>query len=312
VRQKFRGVGLYWRWRSGLKIGVLLDEPKIIAGFDYVFYEVKPSSGRLLKPLSKAWNVVNCFADNTVAQSKPELVATSKGERAVRGTVRHFLWDWICPSRMEYRDYLKETIQDIAKHDIAGLRLDSVCYPREGYCDCPVCLEKRTASGEDLIEWRAHEIESFIRDVRESVPCKLGLTVEPDPCYGKERFGLDLERLADIVDFVSTPLYMDYSIVYWLDIIANCFRRRISKPYFIELYASHPRTPTKNLVSALSVATAYADCVVLSTYEAKIAESLRKEMVSDKEVWKFFEDRKCEGMLEILGRWRNEIGESTL
>jgi hypothetical protein len=294
-----------------LKIGVLLDEPKIIPGFDYVFYEVKPSSGRLLKPLPKAWNVVNCFADNTVSQSKPELVATSKGERAVRGTVRHFLWDWICPSRMEYRNYLKEVIQEIVTHDIAGLRLDSVCYPREGYCDCPVCLEKRRASGESLIEWRAHEIESFIREVRESVPCKLGLTIEPDPCYGKERFGLDLERLTDIVDFISTPLYMDYSIVYWLDIIANCFRRRISKPYFIELYASHPRTPTKNLVSALSVATAYADCVVLSTYEANIAESLRTEMVSDRQVWKFFEDCKCEGALEILGRWQKEFGEST-
>jgi hypothetical protein len=294
-----------------LEIGVLLDEPKIIPGFDYVFYEVKPSSGRVLKPLSNAWNVVNCFADNTVSQSKPELVATSKGEKAVRGTVRHFLWDWICPSRMEYRDYLKETIQDIAGHDIAGLRLDSVCYPREGYCDCSVCFEKQRASGEDWIEWRAREIESFVREVRESVPCKLGLTIEPDPCYGKERFGLDLERLADAVDFVSTPLYMDYSIVYWLDIIANCFRRRISKPYFIELYASHPRTPTKNLVSALSVAAAYADCVVLSTYETKIAESLRAEMVSDKQVWKFLEERKCQSMLEILGRWRNEIGAST-
>jgi len=294
-----------------LKIGVLLDEPKIIPGFDYVFYEVKPSSGRLLKPLPKAWNVVNCFADNTVSQNKPELVATSKGERAVRGTVRHFLWDWICPSRNEYRDYVKQIIQDIARHDIAGLRLDSVCYPREGYCDCPVCLEKRRASGEDFIEWRAHEIESFVREVRESVPCKLGLTVEPDPCYGNERFGLDLERLADIVDFISTPLYMDYSIVYWLDIIANCFRRRISKPYFIELYAGHPRTPTRNLVSALSVAAAYSDCVVLSTYEAKIAESLQAEMVSDRQVWKFFEDRKCEDMLKILGRWQNEFGEST-
>jgi hypothetical protein len=295
----------------GLKIGVLLDEPEIIPGFDYVFYEVKPSSGRLLKPLPEAWNVINCFADNTISQSKPELVATSKGERAVRGTVRHFLWDWICPSRMEYREYLMETIKEIAKHNIAGLRLDSVCYPREGYCDCPVCMEKQRASGEDLIEWRAHQIESFVREVRESVPCNLGLTIEPDPCCGRERFGLDLEKLSDAVDFVSTPLYMDYSIVYWLDIIANCFRRRISKPYFIELYASHPRTPTKNLISALSVASMYADCVVLSTYEAKIAESLQREMVSDKQVWKFFEDRECESMLEVLSLWQNEIGEGS-
>jgi len=107
-----------------------------------------------------------------------------------------------------------------------------------------------------------------------------GLTLEPDPCFGKDRFGLDLEKLLSYVDFISTPLYMDYSIVYWLDIIANCFRRKVTKPYFIELYAGHPRAPTKHLVSALAVASRYADCAVLSTYEAGIAESLRREMTA--------------------------------
>ena len=308
--QKFRGAGFYYCGCAGLKIGVLLDEPKIIPGFDYVFYEAKPSSGRILKPLPKAWNVVNCFADNTISQSKPELVATRNGERAVRGTVRHFLWDWICPSRAEYLDYCRKLIREIAAQDVAGVRLDSVCFPREGYCDCSICTQKRRASGKGAIEWRAEQIESFLKEVRESVSCKLGLTIEPDPCCGKERFGLDLERVARYVDFISTPLYMDYSIVYWLDIIANCFRRRISKPYFIELYAGHPRAPTKYLVSALSVATAYADCVVLSTYEARIAESLRTEMAGSKEMWKFFEDRGCKEMLDILSRWQNEIEKS--
>jgi hypothetical protein len=131
--------------------------------------------------------------------------------------------------------------------------------------------------------------------------------LEPDPCYGKERFGLDLERVSTYVDFISTPLYMDYSIVYWLDIIANCFRRKISKPYFIELYAGHPRAPTKHLVSALAVASGYADCVVLSTYEASIAENLQREMVRDKQVASFFRDRECSAMLELLDKWRTII-----
>jgi hypothetical protein len=307
MEQKFRGAGPYLSRCDSMKIGVLLDEATIVSGFDYVFYEAKPASGRILKPLPRAWNVVNCFADNTVSHSKPDLVASSNDEKAVRGTARHFLWDWICPSREEYRSYCKEKITEIARHDIAGIRLDSVCFPREGYCSCRVCTEKQKASGEDPIEWRAQQIESFIRDVRKSVQCKLGLTIEPDPCYGKERFGLDVERLTEYVDFLSTPLYMDYSIVYWLDIIANCFRRKISKPYFIELYAGHPRTPAKNLASALAVASAYADCVVLSTYEAGIARSLQKEMVESKEIWKFFSDRQCLQLLDILGRWRGQL-----
>jgi hypothetical protein len=154
------------------------------------------------------------------------------------------------------------------------------------------------------VEWRAHQIESFIREVRETVPCELGLTLEPDPCYGKERFGLELARVSNYVDFISTPLYMDYSIVYWLDIIANCFKRKVSTPYFIELYAGHPRAPTKYLVSALAVVSGYADCVVLSTYQASIAESLQREMVGDKEVWNFFQERGCEEMLSVLERWQ--------
>ncbi len=290
-----------------VKIGVLLDEPKILDGFDYTFYEVKPSSGRLQQPLTQSWNVVNCFADNTISQTKPELVATSKGERAVRGTAKRFLWDWICPSRSEYRDYCLRTIQEVARHNVAGIRLDSVCFPREGYCDCSICTDLSMKSGEDFLEWRADQIESFIRDVRDSVACPLGLTLEPDPCYGKERFGLDLRKVSNYVDFISTPLYMDYSIVYWLDIIANCFRRKISKPYFIELYAGHPRAPTKHLVSALAVASGYADCVILSTYEAKIAKSLQREMAQDNAVSDYFAERGCIDMMKVVERWRKIV-----
>jgi hypothetical protein len=288
----------------GLKIGVLLDEPKLLPGFDYTFYEVKPSSGRVLQPLPKAWNVVNCFADNTISQSKPDLIATCKGERAVRGTPRHFLWDWICPSRTEYQEYCLKIIRDVAQHDVAGVRLDSVCFPREGYCDCPTCTESQKRSGMDPIEWRANQVETFIKEVREAISCGLGLTLEPDPCFGKERFGLDLERVSQYVDFISTPLYMDYSIVYWLDILANCFRRKISKPYFIELYAGRPRAPTKHLVSALAVASGYADCLILSTYESGLSQTLQREITQDAEVWKFLEERKCEPILEILRRWQ--------
>lgn len=247
---------------------------------------------------------MNCFADNTISQTRPELIATCKGDRAVRGTPKRFLWDWICPSRKEYRDHCLKTIIDIAHHDIAGIRLDSVCFPREGYCDCSVCLDLCERSGENLIEWRAQQIESFIREVRDAIECPLGLTLEPDPCYGKERFGLELERVSQYADFISTPLYMDYSIVYWLDIIANCFRRRITKPYHIELYAGHPRARIRNLVSALAVASEYADCVILSTYEAHIAQSLQQEIIRDKDVWKFLEERQSSGILEILRRWQ--------
>jgi hypothetical protein len=286
-----------------LKIGVLLDEPEIPAGFDYVFYEVKPSSGRIMRSLPKAWNVVNCFADNSMSKKDPNLVAVYKGERAERGTPKRFLWDWMCPSRTSYRSYCMNVIREIASDEVSGIRLDSVCFPREGYCDCETCAEGLCKSGMDAIEWRAEQIESFVREVRENIGCSLGLTLEPDPCYGKERFGLDLDELCKYVDFIATPLYMDYSIVYWLDILANCFRRKVSKPYFIELYAGHPRAPTKYLASALAVASTYADAVILSTYQASLARTLQREMVRDRSIRKFFEERDCKDVLAVLDEW---------
>jgi hypothetical protein len=290
-----------------LKIGVLLDEPKILPGFDYTFYEVKSSSGRNLPSLPHAWNVINCFADNTRAEKEPELVATYKGERAQRGTPRRFLWDWICPTRTEYRNYCLKFIREVADEKVAGIRLDSACFPREGYYDCQTCTDAYQKMGENFIDWRAEQICSFVREVRENIICELGLTLEPDPCYGKERFGLDLAELSKYVDFISTPLYMDYSIVYWLDILANCFRRKLSKPYFIELYAGHPRASTKSLISALAVASTYADTIILSTYQAGIAQSLQKEIATDPSAWKFFEERNCVSMLEILNGWKKLV-----
>jgi hypothetical protein len=290
-----------------LKIGVLLDEAEVLPGFDYVFYEVKPSSGRTLHPLPNAWNVVNCFADNTIAEKEPDLVATCNGERAKRDTTKRFLWDWICPSRIEYRNYCLNFIRKVASEKVAGIRLDSVCFPRESYCDCQTCTDNRKKSGTNVVQWRAEQIGSFVREVRENLDCSLGLTLEPDPCYGKERFGLDLVELSKYVDFIVTPLYMDYSIVYWLDILANCFRRQLSIPYFIELYAGYPRAPTKYIASALVVASTYADVVVLSTYRASIARSLQREMVTDPSIGKFFEAHDCQHLLEILKSWKKIV-----
>jgi hypothetical protein len=159
----------------------------------------------------------------------------------------------------------------------------------------------------DEVQWRVNQIGSFVREVRENIECGLGLTLEPDPCYGRERFGLDLAELAEYVDFIVTPLYMDYSIVYWLDILANCFRRKLSKPYFIELYAGHPRAPTKYLASALAVASTYADTVILSTYQASLAQSLQREMSTDASIRKFLEERDCQNIIQILKGWEKIV-----
>jgi len=257
----------------------------------------------VLKPLKGSWNVINCFADNTTSQKNPDLVATRRGEKAVRGTASRFLWDWICPSQPEYRQYCKNIIRKVADNDIAGIRLDSVCFTREGFCDCRVCTQAHENSGLSWADWRASQIESFVKEVREIVPENLGLTIEPDPCCGRERFGLDLEALSRYVDFFSIPLYMHYSIVYWVDILAYCFRRRIKNPLFIEIYAGHPEQPTRSIFAALVAASPYADCLVLSTFDEATTKKIQREMTTDRRIWKYADDRNAHGLLEILEKW---------
>lgn len=90
-------------------------------------------------------------------------------------------------------------------------------------------------------------------------------------------------------------------------ILANCFRRKITKPHFIELYAGHPRAPTKYIVSALAVASGYAETTSLSTYQTSITQEMQREIVENASYWKFFEERGCEDMLEILKAWQRLV-----
>jgi len=53
------------------------------------------------------------------------------------------------------------------------------------------------------------------------------------------------------------------------------------------------------------VASKYADTVVFSTYQASLARSLQREMVTDRSIRKFFEERDCEEILEVLKSWEN-------
>ena len=48
--------------------------------------------------------------------------------------------------------------------------------------------------------------------------------IYPDPVLAKERFGLDLNAIAELVDYFHVPLSSrDYFTNYWVDMIARDF-----------------------------------------------------------------------------------------
>ena len=146
-----------------MKVGVVIDQPKPVRGFDLTFYHVKQVSGRINKAADRIYNVISCFGDNKTSRERPEWVAVSEYDKAVRRNKRHrFLWDWICPITKEYGAFLLDLINETSKADIAGIHLDCVHFPRQEYCICQRCVESCEESKLEWVEWRSKIINEFV------------------------------------------------------------------------------------------------------------------------------------------------------
>ncbi|ADU52120.1 hypothetical protein Tmar_2039 [Thermaerobacter marianensis DSM 12885] len=258
----------------------------------HVFYEIKSVLGRVDPPVPGAHNMISCFGDNQAVEREPGLAAVGPGGmRAVRGTP-YFDWDWVCPSDAAYRQRLLDLVEQAAAAPVAGLRLDTVSFPREGFCQCPRCRAAQAASGLDPATWRAAAIAGFVREAvarmgrqpgagTEPAPRPpLSLTLYPDP-YGDHqfrRFGLDLAQLAPLVDFFVVPIYdLHYSTTYWVETLAWGFRDLLGAvPFVVELYALN--VDRKALLKAARVADAYADGILLAYERAPEAVRILEEL----------------------------------
>ncbi|GAB6877058.1 hypothetical protein [Thermaerobacter litoralis] len=249
-----------------------------------VFYEIKSVLGRTEPPVPGAHNMISCFGDNRAVERDPALAAVGpEGLRAVRGTP-YFDWDWVCPSEAGYRRSLLDLVERAAAAPVAGLRLDTVSFPREGFCRCPRCQEARAASGLDEAEWRAATIAGFVQEAvqraRRLTDRPVSLTLYPDPYAGHQflRFGVDLKRLAPLVDFFVVPIYdLHYSTTYWVETLAWGFRDLLGEaPFVVELYALN--VDRKALLRAARVADAYADGILLAYERAPEALAILDEL----------------------------------
>ena len=239
-----RGIVTYDRrdLRTLREMGLLDRRPRL-----HVFYEIKSVLGRTDPPVPGVHNMISCFGDNRAVQRDPGLAAVGPGGmRAVRGTP-YFDWDWVCPSDEGYRRSLLELVARAAAQAVAGIRLDTVGFPRQGFCRCPRCQAAQRASGLDEETWRAATMTAFIREAvaRARTPGSAGVggatprgavggnatstasgapaappqtpprrrpvsvTLYPDP-FGDHlfrRFGLDVAQLGALVDFFVVPIY---------------------------------------------------------------------------------------------------------
>ena len=77
----------------------------------------------------------------------------------------------------------------------------------------------------------------------------------PDPVLAKERFGIDFNPIAELVDYFHVPLSSrDYFTNYWVDTIVRDFVATLKKPVVVELSAE---MPTDEKINALLKTVAY-------------------------------------------------------
>jgi hypothetical protein len=299
-----RGWGL---WK--IKIGVLTGQPEPVKGFDLTSYYVKSCTGKIVEAADNVINIISCFGDNRTARKKPEWVAVSESGKAVRANrSNRFLWDHICPSVEEYKATLFDLITETLKADVTGIHLDCIGFPRQEYCTCLRCIEGHRESNLGWSEWRAKVITDFVAEASNLVKehgKSFSVTLLPDPCFGKERYGEDFQSLAKYVDFFLVPLYdVTYSTTYWLETFSYDFFEQLEKPLYIELYAADSGPKLKNVLAAIVAVSHYADGIFLATHDSALAKEIQDRLVNDTKFAQFLERNRCEPMIEVIRKWK--------
>jgi hypothetical protein len=239
-----------------MKIGLVTYVPEKVAGFDLHVYYSKRADGSVFPAAEAMQNDVTCFCDAKAIREDPSMVAVSKDGLAVRKNRKINLpFDYVCPTNPNYRAKVLEYIEDLAREKVEGVTLNLYHFPEKEFCVCPRCVELWRQSGLNWSEWRAQEITAFLTKARGVIKGVFAVEMFPDPVLAKERFGIDFESIAKLVDYFHVPLSSrDYLTNYWVDLITRDFLEILKKPVVVELSAE---MPTDEKLDALLKTVAY-------------------------------------------------------
>jgi hypothetical protein len=222
-----------------MKIGLVTYTPEKVEGFDIHVYYAKWADGQAFPAAKNMQNDVTCFCDAKAIREDASIVAVSKNGPALRKNRKINLpFDFVCPTNPEYRAKVLDYIEGLGRTEIQGVTLNLYHFPEEEFCVCSRCVELWRESGLNWTEWRAQEITDFLEQAKRLVKGTFAVEMFPDPMLAKERFGIDLERIAELVDYFHIPLSSrDYLTNYWVDLLARDFLKILDKPVVVELSA---------------------------------------------------------------------------
>jgi hypothetical protein len=290
-----------------MKIGLVTYAPEKVEGFDLHVYYAKWADGSVFPAAKNMQNDITCFCDAKAIREDPSLVAVSKNGPALRKNRKiNVPFDYVCPTNLEYRTKVLKYIKELDRANIQGVTLNLYHFPDEEFCVCPRCVELWRQSGLNWTEWRAQTITDFLKEAKSLVHGTFAVEMFPDPVLAKERFGIDFESIAPLVEYFHVPLSSrDYFTNYWVDLLTRDFLKILKKPVVVELSAE---MLTAEKADALLKTVAYLSqhdlkSVLLLVHDSENARQVRRFAVNNSAFREWLRKFKFTEMTRIVDEW---------
>ncbi len=290
-----------------MKVGLVTYAPEKVKGFDLHVYYSKWADGQIFPAAKGMQNDVTVFCDAKAIRENPSIVAISNSGQALRKNRRFNLpFDYVCPTNPQYRTKVLDYIDSLGEEKIQGVTLNLYHFPDQEFCVCPRCVELWKQSGLNWTHWRARTITEFLKLTREHVSGTFAVEIYPDPFLAKERFGIDLDEIADLVDYFHVPLSSrDYFTNYWVDMITRDFIALLKKPVVLELSAE---MLTEEKLDALLRTVAYVsrhklEAVLFLVHDSENAKKICKFAVDNADFRSWLTKYNFVETLRIVDEW---------
>ena len=290
-----------------MKMGLVTYTPEKVEGFDLHVYYSKRADGSVFSAAREMQNDVTCFCDAKAIREDPSIVAVSKNGLALRKNRKiNVPFDFVCPTNPEYQAKVLDYVKGLGREKVEGVTLNLYHFPEEEFCVCPRCVELWRQSGLNWTEWRAQAVTDFLREAKSLVKGVFAVEMFPDPVLAKERFGIDFERIAELVDYFHVPLSArDYLTNYWVDLITRDFLKILKKPVVVELSAE---MLTDQKTDALLKTAAYLSRhnlmgLLLLVHDAENAKQVCKYAVNNTAFREWLKKYEFTKMTQIVDGW---------
>jgi len=290
-----------------MKVGIVTYTPEKVEGFDLHVYYAKWADGSVFPVAKEMQNDVTCFCDARAIREDPSIVAVSKNGPALRKNRKiNVPFDFVCPTNPEYKAKVLDYIEGLSRENIEGVTLNLYHFPEEEFCVCSRCVSLWQQSGLNWTDWRAQTVTNFLKEAKSLVKGTFAVEMFPDPVLAKERFGIDFERIAELVDYFHVPLSSrDYLTNYWVDLLARDFVKVLKKPVVVELSAE---MLTDEKTDALLKTVAYLSRhnlmgVLLLVHDAENARQVCRFAVNNSAFREWLRKYEFTEMTRIVENW---------